>query len=739
MNSAAMPEGSITGTASAPGRSESSFRSQATYTRRDFVKTFAGGLAVLWTVDLGSTAAHAQAESGSSGRSRSGQRRPAELAAWLHISADNTVTVFCGKTEVGQNVRTLVAQAVAEELPISFNSIGVVLADTRLVPWDAGTFGSRSTPDMFPQLRRAGATAREALLDLAVKQWSVERASLTISNGHVQHAGSGRKISFGELTKGEKLVLNISENVPLKPATAWTIAGTSVPKLNARDYVTGRHVYTTDIGAASRPGSSADKLREPHLPELLHARVLRPSARDATLVSLDPAAANSISGVTIVRDGDFVGAVASTEHLAAQAVAALRAEWKTKEQISDRELFSHLKATARNAPTDDTSPPSNGTLRQSYTIAYIAHAPLEPRAAVAHWENGQLTVWTGTQRPFGVRSELARAFNVDEANVRVIVPDTGSGYGGKHSGEAAIEAARFAKAVGKPVKLVWTREEEFCWAYFRPAGVIDITSTVSPEGKLTRWEHRNYNSGNAAIRALYDVPREARVEQFHQSQYPLKQGSYRGLAGTANHFARETHLDEVAHALKLDPLEFRLRNLSDARARAVLEAAAKKFGWSHHTAAAARRDGRGVGLAVGFDKGGYLGTCAEVIVDPTTRRVRVTRVVQSFECGAIVNPDHLKNQVEGSVVQGLGGALFEVIRFENGRILNPRFSQYRVPRFSDLPQIEVVLLDRKDLPSAGAGEAPLQGIAPAVGNAIFAATGVRLRGLPLVPNGIVVV
>jgi isoquinoline 1-oxidoreductase len=257
---------------------------------------------------------------------------------------------------------------------------------------------------------------------------------------------------------------------------------------------------------------------------------------------------------------------------------------------------------------------------------------------------------------------------------------------------------------------------------------------VGTDGKLTRWEHHNYNSGNAGLRSLYDVP--GKKEEYHASQTPLRQGSYRALAATANHFARETHIDELARNAKLDPLEFRLKNLRDARARAVLEAAANKFGWSQAKRRDGRGDSRGVGIAVGFDKNGYVGTCAEIAVDRATGRVRVVRVVQAFDCGAVVNPDLLKNQIEGAIVQGLGGALFEAIRFENGRILNPRFSAYRVPRFSDAPAIEIVLVDRKDLPSAGAGESPIIGIAPAVGNAICDATGVRLRSLPLVPNGL---
>jgi nicotinate dehydrogenase subunit B len=393
----------------------------------------------------------------------------------------------------------------------------------------------------------------------------------------------------------------------------------------------------------------------------------------------------------------------------------------------------------RKTPNPPANPPAALTeslaaahqkLERTYTIAYIAHAPLEPRAAVAEWKDGKLTVWTGTQRPFGVRGELANAFRIPETSVRVIVPDTGSGYGGKHTGETAIEAARLAKAAGKPVKLVWTREEEFTWAYFRPAGVIDVTSGVSKDGVITAWDFHNYNSGNAGLRPVYAIQNQR--NEFHRSETPLRQGSYRALASTANHFAREVHIDELARGLKMDPLEFRLKNLKDERLSAVLEAAAKAFGWGVSKPAA----NHGFGIAGGFEKRGYVANCAEIAVDRASGKVKIIRVVTAFECGAIVNPDGLKNQVEGSVIQGIGGALFEAIDFAEGKILNPRFSRYRVPRFSDTPKLETVLLDRKDLPSAGAGECPIVALAPAVGNAIFDATGVRLRSLPMVPNRI---
>jgi isoquinoline 1-oxidoreductase len=305
----------------------------------------------------------------------------------------------------------------------------------------------------------------------------------------------------------------------------------------------------------------------------------------------------------------------------------------------------------------------------------------------------------------------------------------GSAYGGKHTSEAALEAARLAKGAGKPVRLVWTREEEFTWAYFRPAGVIETASGVRKDGILTAWEFHNYNSGGSSIRSPYDSP-NVRVE-FHPAKSPLRQGSYRALAATANTFARESHMDEVAHAVGLDPLSFRLKNLKNERLRAVLEAAAKKFGWGKKPA-----PGQGFGIAGGTEKNSYVATCAEVAANVAKDELRIVRLVTAFECGTILNPDGLKNQVEGAVVMGLGGALSEAIEFADGKILNPRFSRYQVPRFRDIPELETVLLNRTDLNSAGAGETPIIAVAPAIANALFSATGVRLRSMPMIPNGL---
>lgn len=682
--------------------------------RRAFLRVFGTGVAVIWTLDR----AGAQ-ESGGARRAQGGDSLPAEVGAWLHIDERGAVTVYTGKVEIGQNIRTSLTQAVAEELRVDPSSISLVMGDTGQTPFDMGTFGSRTTPTMSPQLRKAAATARELLIGIAAGELHAERSSLEARRGRIHHPPTGRSLAYGELTKGRRLIETIREPAALTPATAWTTAGQPSHKLNARAIVTGRHQYPSDI---TRPG-------------MRWGKVVRPSQMNSTLTSVDASRAGKLPDVTIVHDGNFVGVVAPTEHAAAEAASAIQSEWSAPPQPSRAQLFEYLKANPTGGgggsrhevgSVDQALETAERALETRYTVDYIAHVPLEPRAAVAEWQDGKLTVWTGTQRPFGVRAELAEAFHLSLDTVRVIVPDTGSAYGGKHTGETAIEAARLAKAAGRPVKLVWTREEEFRWAYFRPAGVIEVRSGARRDGRLVAWDFHNYNSGPAAIGTPYDIPNQ-RI-QFHPTKSPLRQGSYRGLAATANHFARESHMDEMAHALGVDPLEFRLRNLKDDRLKAVLVAAADRFAWKPGL--------RGAGVAGGVEKGGYIATCVDLAIEPGSGRVTLGRVVAAFECGAIVNPDGLRNQVEGSIIMAIGGALFEAVDFDNGQILNATLADYRVPRFSDVPSIEVVLLDRKDLAPAGAGETPIVGLAPAVAHAIFSVTGVRLRAMPLAPKGV---
>jgi isoquinoline 1-oxidoreductase len=688
--------------------------------RRDFFKFLGAGVLIVCVLkDI-----HAQ-ESGGDKRGQVASL-PKDIAAWLHIGEDGSVTVYTGKVEMGQNIRTSLTQAVAEELRVSVTRIQMVMGDTQLTPYDRGTFGSRTTPDMNLQLRKVASAARDTLIDLAAAQWQTERKHLNAADGKITDSENKRSVEFAALVKGRQLTETLPADDPLTPAAQWTVAGQPLPKVNGRDFVTGKHRYPCDQ----------------KLPDMFYGKIVRPASFGATLVSVDTKEAEQIQGVTVVHDGDFIGVAASSPETASRAASAIRAEWKSQPQISQKDLFGYLKKNPVEGSGPLESPFRHETgsvdkafesgdhrLRQSYTVNYIAHAPLEPRAALAQWAGDNLTVWTGTQRPFGVRSELAEAFHMPEERVRVLMPDTGSGYGGKHTGETAVEAARLAKAAKRPVKVMWTREEEFTWAYFRPAGVIDISSAMRKDGKVVSWEYHNYNSGAAGIPTVYEV--ENQRIQFHPVRTLLRQGSYRALAATANHFARESHMDELAHLANMDPLEFRLKNLTNERLRTVFETGAKKFGWGQ-----AKAPGHGFGMGGGFEKGGNVATFAEVAVDRTSGDVKVLRMTTAFECGAVVNPDGLRNQLEGANIMALGGALFEAIEFENGKILNGRFSDYRLPRFSDVPVLETVLIDRKDIPSAGAGESSLVGVAPALANAIFDASGVRLRSLPMVPNGL---
>lgn len=688
--------------------------------RRRFFQVLGGGLLVLAVSD----ASEAQ-QSGRGGAQRGGE--PQQIDAWLHIGADGAISVNTGKVELGQNARTSLSQQAAEELHAPLSAIRMVMADTDLVPYDGGTSGSQTTPRMGPIIRRMGAAAREALVEMAAKQWSVSPADLRAEDGRVINPKTGQSLSYGQITKGQNLVRTVAIAPALIPAAEWRVAGKPLPKVTGLDLVTGRHKFPSDI---ARPG-------------MLFGRVLRAPAYGATLSSLDASAAERIPGVKVVRDGDFAGVTAPSTPVAEQALAALKPVWNpAPAQPSNANLFEYIKQNAQTggqgrdgaaAPSGSGSiaaalAASDKKLERTYTLAFIQHAPPEPRASVAVWQDGKLTVWTGTSSPFRVQSELTQALSVPAERVRVIVPDCGCSFGGKHSGECAVEAARLAKAAGASVKLVWTREEEFTWAYFRPAGVIEVRSGVRNDGTLTAWEFHNYLSGGAAIATYYDVPNP--ITQSHGSRSPLRTGSYRSLAAAANHFAREVHMDELAAEVGMDRLAFRVKNLQkNERLRHVFEVAAERFGWGKTKPP----KGTGYGIAGGFEKNSYVATCAEVQV-AADGKVSVKRVTTAFDCGPAINPDHLRNQIEGAQIMGLGGALFEQVLFENGKILNAGFSKYRVPRFSDVPKFETIIIDRKDVDPAGAGETPICGIAPAIAGAIFEATGVRLRALPLQGN-----
>jgi nicotinate dehydrogenase subunit B len=662
-----------------------------------------------------------------------------EDTAWVHVGADGSVTAFTGKVEAGQGTRTALALLVAEELAVSPDAVRVVMGNTDVSPFDWGTFGSGSMPYAAPPLRAAAATAREVIRELAAERFGMPAAGLTVAGGMVAGPDGAPAARLSELLTGIRRVQRAASDAPVTPPGSWRTAGRGARAAGGAEVVTGAKRFPADL----------------RLDGMLHGCVLRPPAVRARLRGAGTAVAAAVPGARIVRDGDFIGAVAASPARARRAVEAIEASWEVPPQPARDELEGYLRAHLtggrgrdvpfRHVAGDVRTALAAGPVRleATYTTAYIAHVPLEPRSAIACWRDGRLTVWTGTSTPFRARAELAEAFGIPEHRVSVVVADYGGGFGGKHGGAVAIEAARLAKLSGQPVKVQWSRREEFCCGYLRPAAIIDIASSAAASGELTGWSHRNINSGSFGILTPYRVPHQ--LIEYLPADSPLPKGSYRALAATANHFARESHMDELAVAVGVDPLEFRLRHLDDARLAAVFRAAAGRLGWQPGARPApgdggsgrtgAGPSGRtGTGIAGGIEKGGRVATAAEVLVD-AGGRLRVLRLVTGFDCGAIVNPDNLANQIEGAVMMGLGGALFEAIDFAGGQIRNASLSGYRVPRLPDLPSVEVVLLDQPGEPPAGGGETPIVAVAPAIGNAIAHATGVRLRSMPLAPDG----
>lgn len=681
--------------------------------RREFAQTLGAGILVA----VSASPARAQ-------RGGRGPRRDERLTERFHLGVDGTVTVLTSKVEVGQGSRTQITQAAAEELMMPVDRIRLIMADSAACPDDGGTAGSRTTPSTVPRVRAASAALRELLRRSAAKKFGVTVGQVNVEQG-VYRAPQSLSRSIADFAQDDQLLIDLGEagiadDAALIPVDSWQVLGTSVAKVQGREIVVGSAKYPSDI----------------QLPDMLYGKIVRPPAFGASLRSLDLAGFDAADGV-MVRDGDFVGCAAKTSWLAGQIrdELATRCHWDRSPQIGADEVFEHFRSTARGAGRSgseqsgsELSEALDGaarTIDSHYTIAYVQHAPMEPRAAVASWNDGKLTVWTGTQQPARAHGELCAAFRLPPDSVRLIVPDTGGGFGGKHTGEAAVEAARLAKAAERPVSLRWTREEEFTWAYFRPAGLIDVQAGVSASGNIVAWSFTNYNSGGSAIGTPYRS--EQVQERFVECETPLRQGSYRALASTANTFARESAMDELALLHGDDPLEFRLRHLAEGRLRDVLKAAADRFRWRERRSSMV--PGRGIGLACGTEKGSYVAACVEV--ELAGGKVRVVEICQVFECGAIQNPNNLRAQHAGCLIMGLGGAGYESIQFANGKISNPSFSGYRVPRMRDVPKLDLFELNRKDLPSVGAGETPIIAVAPAIANAICHASGTRPRSLPL--------
>jgi nicotinate dehydrogenase subunit B len=686
--------------------------------RRTFCKLLGGGIVVLVT----SSPADLFAQHGPS--------YPEDLNAYLRIGEDGRVTVFSAKIEMGQGVHTSLAQMAAEELGVPLDSITMIMGDTDLCPWDAGTWGSLTTRMFGPALRAAAAEGRLAMMNLAAKKLGVARDRLVVHDGIVSVAGSpSRKATYGELAKGKQITRLVGEKAVLRSAKEFKIIGRPTGRLDARDKVTGRASFAGDI---RRPG-------------MLYARIVRPPAHGATRKSIDLSAAKAIPGVTIVDESDLVAVLHADRERADKALHAIKTTWDVPtaafdtESVGDYFLQHAAKGETKISHGDVAAAiaaaKSAGALRifeSTFRTAYLAHAPTEPHTALAELEEGKMTIWAGTQSPFGTRTHVAETLGFDEKKVRVITPFVGGGFGGKSSSNQAVEAARLAQITGKPVMVVWSRAEEFFFDTFSPASVIRITSAVDAAGKITLWDYNVYAAGDRAAQVLYDVPNAKVTSTMARGSsgaklHPFATGPWRAPGAGMNVFARESQIDIMAAAAGIDPLEFRLRNTSDARARRALETAAKTFGWKP----GAGTSDSGKGIAIGIDSGTYCAIAAEIGVDPATGAVRVKRVVVAQDMGLVINPDGAKMQMEGCIAMGLGYVLSEELRFRGGDIADANFDTYEIPRFSWMPRIETVLIANDELAPQGGGEPAIVPMGAAIANAFFNATGVRLFRLPM--------
>jgi len=682
--------------------------------RRSFLKLVGGGIVVL--VRLGPSDAVAQ-----------GRAYPTDINAYLRIGEDGRVTVFSGKIEMGQGVTTSLAQMAAEDLGVGLDAIEMVMGDTDRCPYDMGTWGSLTTRRFGPALRAAAAEARQVLVQLASEKLGVSKDRLVVENGVVSVKGEpARKVSYGALAKGQAITRTVDEKAVLRAVSDFAVMGRSPRRLDALDKVTGAGKFAGDI----------------RLPGLLHARVLRPPAHGATLLRVDTSEAAKMGGVTVVDQDGLVAVLHADPEVAEAALGRLRPEWSAAPPGADTDgIFDDLLGRAGAPEEKDVRgnveaarAAASRRFESTFHKGYVAHAPIEPHTSTATFEGGKLTVWASTQVPFPTRDGLAQALSLDPKSVRVVTPYVGGGFGGKSSGRQSEEAARLAKITGRPVQVAFTRAEEFFFDTFDPACIVKIVSALDGDGKIALWEYDVYFAGDRAAQLFYDVP-NARTRVFQGSRdsgvpaHRFGTGPWRAPGANMNVFARESHVDVMAAAAGLDPVEFRLRSMGDERMRRVLQEAAKAFGWTPAPAPS----GRGWGVACGVDSGTYATLAVEVKVDRASGAVRVERVVCAQDMGVVVNPEGATMQVEGCITMGLGYALREEVRIRDGRVLDENFDTYEIPRFSWLPKIETVLVKNDALTSQGGGEPAIVPMGAALANAVFDATGARLFRLPMTP------
>jgi nicotinate dehydrogenase subunit B len=654
---------------------------------------------------------------------------PEDFNAFLLIGEDGMVSAFTGKIEMGQGPITSLAQMLADELDVKVDQVKMIMGDTDLCPWDRGTFGSMTTRFFGPPFRAAAAEARAVLLQLGSEKLGVPVKQLGVKEGVISDImNRSKQVSYAQLARGKRIERFMDKPPDLKDPSEFKIMGKSYNRQDALIKVTGKAKFAGDY----------------HMPGMLYARILRPPSHGATLKSADVSEAEKIEGTRIVRDGELIAVLHEMPDRADEAIVKIKAEYSFNEKdVNDKTIFNYLLKMApqgeliNQSGNLDTGKSISKTIVESeYYNSYVAHAPIEPHTALAYMENDRMIVKGSTQTPFPAQETVARALDIPIEKVRVIPPFLGGGFGGKSAHSQMIEAARLAKLTGKPVMVAWTRREEFFYDTFRPAAVVKITSGMDTTGKINLWDYHVYYAGQRGSDTIYDVP-NAFTTVYGQSWtapevHPFATGAWRAPGNNTNTFARESQIDIMASKVGIDPLEFRLKNLKDEKMIEVLKTVAAKFGWIP----AKGPSGRGYGISCGIDAGTYVASIAQVNVDIQTGNVQVLRVTCAQNMGLCINPEGATIQMEGCITMGLGYALTEEIQFEGGKILNRNFDSYHLPRFSWVPKIDTVILDKFNEPTQGGGEPAIINMGAVIANAIFDATGARLYQLPMTPERI---
>jgi len=686
--------------------------------RRSFVKLLGGGIFVFfqpWDIFNLSDLAVPQ-----------GRSLTKDYNAFLQIAEDGTVTCFTGKIEMGQGAITSLPQMMADELNVPLEKVKMVMGDTDLCPYDAGTWGSQTTQTFGPAMRAAAAEARSVLTDLAATKLGVPAAQLDVRDGLIVDTKNPKNsVSYASLAKGKKIERFLDVKPPAEEYTKFTYVGKSYKHSDARLKVTGQAKYTGDL----------------KLPGMVFARILRPPSHGAKLSSVDVSGAEAIKGTQVVRDGDFIAVLNENRDLADEAVVKIKAEYTFNElKVNDKNLYdrmvgadSRANVMRTNGDMEAGSQLSDKIIESEFHDPYLAHTSIETHTALAKLEGDKMTVWAATQSPFGLQDGISRELGFPREKVRVITPFVGGGFGGKGAYQQGVEAARLAKLSGKPIMLVWTRDEEFFYDTFHPAGVIRIKSGIDKSGLIKLWDYSLYYGGSRGSDTIYDVP-NARTTSYSQNMdstviHPFGTGAWRAPNNNANTFARESQIDIMAAEAGIDPLDFRLKNLKDEKMIACWKAVAEKFGYVPGKSPS----GRGIGIACGTDAGTWVAMMAEIKIDKASGKVKVVRVACAQDMGLCVNPQGALIQMEGCIQMGLGYTLTEEVMFEGGNVKNRGFDSYEIPRFSWTPKMDCIILDRKDKPPKGGGEPAIITVGAVVGNAVFDATGARLYRMPMTP------